>query len=77
MGSYLHYHVCVSKKTASLPAHVCQRVTTLRITALFYQYGLTLISAWINKHIHYNVWDEITYHSQITMFPDEFEVKPC
>ena len=25
----------------------------------FYLHGLTLISAWIINHIHYNVWDEI------------------
>ena len=27
----------------------------------FYQHGLTLIPAWISNHIHYKVWDEITY----------------
>ena len=27
----------------------------------FYQYGLTLIPASINKYIHYTVWGEITY----------------
>ena len=27
----------------------------------FYKHGLTLIPAWITNHIHYNVWDEITY----------------
>ena len=27
----------------------------------FYQHGLTLIPAWICNHIHYKVWDEITY----------------
>ena len=24
-------------------------------------HGLTLILAWINNYIHYNVWDKITY----------------
>ena len=27
----------------------------------FYLHGLTLIPAWIWNHIHYKVWDEITY----------------
>ena len=27
----------------------------------FYKHGLTLIPAWISNHIHYKVWDEITY----------------
>ena len=27
----------------------------------FYKYKLTLIPAWISNHIHYQVWDEITY----------------
>ena len=27
----------------------------------FYLHGLTLILAWINNHIHYNVRNEITY----------------
>ena len=27
----------------------------------FYQHGLTLIPAWISNHIHYKMWDEITY----------------
>ena len=29
----------------------------------FYSYGLTLTPAWINNHIHHNVWDDITYPS--------------
>ena len=28
---------------------------------LFYQHGLSLIPALTSNHIHYNVWDEITY----------------
>ena len=28
---------------------------------LFYQSGLTLIPAGISNHIHYKLWDEITY----------------
>ena len=31
------------------------------ISGPFYQHGLTLIPTWISNHIHYNVWDEITY----------------
>ena len=27
----------------------------------FYLLGLTLIPAWISNHMHYKVWDEITY----------------
>ena len=27
----------------------------------FYYHGLTLIPAWICNHIHYKMWDEITY----------------
>ena len=27
----------------------------------FYYHGLILIPAWISNHIHYKVWDEITY----------------
>ena len=27
----------------------------------FYYRGLTLIPAWVCNHIHYKVWDEITY----------------
>ena len=27
----------------------------------FYQYGMTLISAWISNYIHYTLSDEITY----------------
>ena len=27
----------------------------------FYKHGLTLIPAWIGNHMHYKVWDEITY----------------
>ena len=27
----------------------------------FYQYGLTLIPAWISNYIYNKVWDEITY----------------
>ena len=27
----------------------------------FYKHGLTVIPAWINNYIHYNVRDEITY----------------
>ena len=27
----------------------------------YYKHGLTLIPAWICNHIHYKVWDEITY----------------
>ena len=30
-------------------------------TGPFYLCGLTLIPAWISNHIHYNVWDEVTY----------------
>ena len=26
-----------------------------------YQYGLTLITTWINNHVHHKVWDEFTY----------------
>ena len=27
----------------------------------FYKHGLTLIPTWISNHMHYKVWDEITY----------------
>ena len=27
----------------------------------FYKHKLTLIAAWVNNYIHYQVWDEITY----------------
>ena len=27
----------------------------------YYQHGLTLIPTWICDHIHYKLWDEITY----------------
>ena len=27
----------------------------------FYYNGITLIPAWISKHNHYKVWDEIAY----------------
>ena len=27
----------------------------------FYQHGSTLTPAWISNHIHYKMWDEITY----------------
>ena len=30
-------------------------------SAPFYEHGLTLIRTWICNHIHYKVWDEITY----------------
>ena len=40
----------------------CRDWTTWPDTSgTFYQHGLTVISAWISNHIHYNVWDEITY----------------
>ena len=29
-----------------------------------YQDGLTLIPAWLNNYIHYEVWDKITYPFQ-------------
>ena len=29
-------------------------------TGVFYQYGITLISAWISNYIHDKMWDEIT-----------------
>ena len=29
--------------------------------APFYYHGLTLIPAWISNHIHFELWDEITY----------------
>ena len=42
---------------------VCNMSTwgTINTRAPFYSHGLTLIPAWINNHIHYKVWDEITY----------------
>ena len=33
----------------------------LKTCGPFYLHGLTLIPAWISNHIHYKVWDEITY----------------
>ena len=30
----------------------------------FYKHGLTLTPAWICDYLHYNVWDEVTYHFQ-------------
>ena len=37
--------------------------SSLKMTprAPFYKHGLTSIPAWISKHIHYEVWNEITY----------------
>ena len=31
------------------------------LKSLIYVHGLTLIPAWISNHIHYKMWDEITY----------------
>ena len=31
---------------------------------LIYKHLLTLIPAWISNYIQYEVWDEISYHSQ-------------
>ena len=42
-----------------------QKITSvfykIEACSLFYLHGLTLIPAWISNHIHYKVWDEITY----------------
>ena len=33
----------------------------IAISIPFYKYGLALTPAWISNHIHYKVWDKITY----------------
>ena len=56
----------------------------------FYFHSLTLRPAWIDNHIHYNVWDEITHLSQnvevavlegvsnfITHFTGHVITQPC
>ena len=30
----------------------------------FYKHGLILIQAWINNHIHYNLWVKLFIHSK-------------
>ena len=36
-------------------------IDTTHTRAHFYLHGLTVFLAWISNHIHYTVWDEITY----------------
>ena len=43
-----------------LSVSICIQLT-LADWAPFYLHGLTLISAWMSNHTHYNVWDAITY----------------
>ena len=38
-----------------------RNMPNIDIWAPFYKHGLTLISAWISNHVHYKLWDEITY----------------
>ena len=40
----------------------------------FYQHGLTSIPAWICNHIHYKMWDEITFPFLNTGLPTSTEL---
>ena len=46
---------------ALLPNSLTPYVPPFTYLVLLNLPGLTLIPAWISNHIHYKVWDEITY----------------
>ena len=48
----------ISAISVSVYTQQCDIQTT---SAPFYWHGLTLIPAWISNHIHYEMYDEITY----------------
>ena len=50
-----------SHNCRSPPHSTTSSPTSFNSCRPFYQHGLTLIPAWINNHIHYKEWDEITY----------------
>ena len=58
MTAILSWPQCVNKMVSLTWASVTSLLDT---RAPFYYYGLTLITAWISNHIHYKLWDEITY----------------
>ena len=54
--SDLHVTMCsVHVIALDLPDIVCYT------GGQFYEYGITLIPAWMNNYIHYKVWDEISF----------------
>ena len=56
--AFVFHSSALTHQGRSLPSSCSNRLSS---SGPFYWQGLTLISAWISKHIQYKVWDEIIH----------------